>query len=145
MSKGKDSIDTFCLLHLCLPLTIAVRTSVEAPFEYEIRIRWRTTHISVYVCLNWPLYGNGPDAARWKRIDSIRCVSRIEVTPVGRFASGCFRSKGFNIKPRPPSPDSQPRSPIIFEWDGIAEGSVRRICKEYFIDLLYILFFHKSD
>lgn len=70
------------------------------PFEYEIRIRWRTTHTSVYVCLNWPLYGNGPGAERWKRIDSIRCVSRIEVTPVGHFASGCFRSKGFNIKPR---------------------------------------------
>lgn len=43
----------------------------------------------------------GPGTAHWKRIDSTRCVSRIGVTPVGRFASGCFRSKGFNIKPRP--------------------------------------------
>jgi len=88
---------------LCLPSrTIVVRIPVgDAPFEYEIRIRWRTTHTSVYVCLNWPLYGNGPGAAHWKRIDSTRCVSRIGVTLVGRFASGCFRSKGFNIKPRP--------------------------------------------
>lgn len=89
--------------HLCLLLrTTVVRIPVgDAPFEYEIRIRWRTAHTSVYVCLNWPLYGNGPGAAHWKRIDSTRCVSRIGVTPVGRFASGCFRSKGFNIKPRP--------------------------------------------
>lgn len=125
--------------HLCLPSrTTVVRIPVgDVPFEYEIRIRWRTAHTSVYVCLNWPLYGNGPGAAHWKRIDSTRCVSRIGVTPVGRFASGCFRSKGFNIKPRPrlASP-----APITSERDGNTGASMRRICGEYFVSVCISFF-----
>lgn len=117
---------------------LVVRIPVgDASFEYEIRIRWRTAHTSVYVCLNWPLYGNGPGAAQWKRIDSTRCVSRIGVTPVGRFASGCFRSKGFNIKPRPrlASP-----APITSERDGNTRASMRRICGEYFVGVPLFFF-----
>jgi len=95
----------FRLPHLCLPSTAIVRIlGGDVPFEYKIRICWRTAHTSVYVCLNWPLYGNRPGAAHWKRIDSTRCVSRIEMTPVGRFASRYFRLKGFNIKPLSLSP-----------------------------------------
>lgn len=126
----------FCLPHLYLPSTASVRIlGGDAPFEYKIRIRWRTAHTSVYVCLNWPLYGNRPGAAHWKRIDSTRCVSRIKMTPVGRFASRYFRSKGFNIKPLSSSPFPNSHPPITSERDRNAGASVWHICEEYFADL----------
>lgn len=58
------------------------------------------------------------------------------MTPVGRFASGCFRSKGFNIKPRP-----RLASPIMSERDGNTGASMRRICGEYFVGIYTSFFF----
>lgn len=59
----------------------------------------------------------GPARRAGNALDSTRCVSRIEVTPVGlRFASGRFRSKGFNIKP-PSFPLTSLPYPVTSERD----------------------------
>lgn len=138
----------FRLPYLCLPSTAVVRIlGRNAPFEYEIRIRWRTAHTSVYVCLNWPLYGNEPGAAHWKRIDSTRCVSRIEMTPVDRFASRYFRSKGFNIKPLSPSsiPNSLPRlRPSGIEMREHSVVYLRRVFRLFFFFFLVWLGIHHN-